>query len=267
MIYVSTRAGKRHKTSEDAVLVGTEIITDAAGIFPVPDQGFVCVADGVGGNKGGAQAARFVLNALAARDHDEGCNNNSCEELRGFLIKTNQELIEYAAGKGSLYEEHKVAEEYEQPVRESSPDMAATLTGICFTDTGMKLVHVGNTRVYVRQGKYLKQITSDHTTYQWLMSTGRTEAAEKCNKSEITNCFGGGSPALLSKLYVADFQQFSLALLTSDGIHEYVDPDSMEEILAGEGSYADKCEALVRKAKDAGSEDDLSAVIIDIYGV
>ncbi len=122
--------------------------------------------------------------------------------------------------------------------------------------------YIGNTRAYIKQGKYLKQITSDHTTYNWLRSSGQSEAAEKSNKSEITNCFGGKNPSLLSKLYIADCQEFSLALLTSDGIHEYLDLDTLESIISGEGSLEAKCEEIIRSAVDAGSEDDLSVVVI-----
>ena len=38
--------------------------------------------------------------------------------------------------------------------------------------------------------------------------------------------------------------------------------ENMEEIIAEEGSFVDKCEAIICKALDAGSEDDLSVVII-----
>lgn len=140
--------------------------------------------------------------------------------------------------------------------------MATTLTGFYVRDRIFNVVHIGNTRAYVKQGKYLKQITSDHTTYNWLLSRGQTEAAEKSNKSEITNCFGGKNPKLLSKLYIAESQMFSLALLTSDGVHEYVDLDAMESVIAGEEPLEAKCEKIIRLAVDAGSEDDLSVVII-----
>ena len=208
MIYVSTHAGKRHTISEDSVLVGTEVVSDVSGSFPMPDAGFICIADGVGGNCGGAQASGFVLRALAK------WKDNPDVELKSFLIKTNDDLISCALDEGI------------------ASDMATTLTGILVANDGYRIVHIGNTRAYIKQGKYLKQITSDHTTFNWLMSSGQIEAAEHCNKSEITNCFGGKNPALLSNLYIADCQQFSLALLTSDGVHDYVDLDTLEEILA-----------------------------------
>ena len=238
MIYVSTHAGKRHTISEDSVLVGTEVVSDISGVFPMPDTGFVCIADGVGGNRGGAQASSFILSALAK------WANNPVEGLKAFLVKCNDALIAFAS-EGS-----------------DASDMATTLTGICAANDGFRLIHVGNTRAYIKQGKYLKQITSDHTTYNWLMSSGQTDAAERCNKSEITNCFGGNNPALLSKLYITDCQKFTLGLLTSDGVHEYVDLDTLEDIIAGDGSFDDKCEEIISKALEAGSEDDLSVVII-----
>ena len=238
MVYVSTHAGKRHSLSEDSVLVGSVVLTETTEALPMPQKGFVCVADGVGGNCGGDKASQFVLKELSRIKVETG------ERLKEFLYRINGSLIVTAVKAGA------------------APDMATTLTGFCIINGQYKLVHVGNTRAYIKQGKYLKQITSDHTTYNWLLSSGQVETAERCNKSEITNCFGGNNSALLAKLSVSDCQQFSLALLTSDGIHEYVDLESLEEIMSKEGSLADKCEEIVQKALSAGSEDDLSVVIL-----
>ena len=65
MIYVSTHAGKQHSISEDAVLIGSEVLTEASDTLPMPECGFICVADGVGGNRGGDQASQYVLGELS----------------------------------------------------------------------------------------------------------------------------------------------------------------------------------------------------------
>ena len=238
MVYVSTHAGKRHNISEDAVLVGEDVLTETSEVLPMPEYGFICVADGVGGNRGGDQASQFVLEELSKH---QGSDN---VDLAGSLKEIDERLIAAARADGTAM------------------DMATTLTGFYINGGQIKLVHIGNTRAYIKQGKYLKQITSDHTTYNWLLSSGQVEAAQKCNKSEITNCFGGNNPALLSKLLVTECQQFSLALLTSDGVHEYVDLDFLEATITGEGSLRDKCEEIIQRAINAGSEDDISVVII-----
>lgn len=238
MIYVTTCAGQHHSVSEDTVLVGKEVLSETSVVLPMPDCGFVCVADGVGGNHGGAEASRFVCSSLA---EVEAVGQ---DEVGTLLTKINSALIDRSKA---------------EPIFSK---MATTLSGIYISGDDFWLVHVGNTRVFIKQGRYLKQLTSDHTTYNWLKSSGQYEAAEKCNKNEITNCFGGGDPALMAKLAVLELPQFSLLLLTSDGVHEYAGLDTLEDILSGEESYSDKCDKIIRTAQDAGSEDDLTAVII-----
>lgn len=236
MIYAATRVGKNHSVSEDAVLIGTEILRDTETVMEYPETGFVCIADGVGGNSRGDQASQLVLEGLLSLDL-------TTVSLDTGLHKVNEDLIQKAKETGLS-------------------DMAATLTGICHSERDCQLLHIGNTRAYIKQGNYLKQLTSDHTTYNWLKSTGQIEAAEGCNKSEITNCFGGGDPALLSKLVITDIASFSMMVLTSDGIHDHVDIDDLEDIICGDIPRGEICSRIIEKAVADGSEDDMTVVII-----
>ena len=237
MIYVATKCGASHSASEDAALVGTEVFVNTNATVPFPQLGFICVADGVGGNCGGAKASNYICTALADA---EGLHPDM---LQDYLYEENEELIQLS----------KTAPEYS--------NMATTLSGVYVVDDEMILLHVGNSRVYVKQGEYLKQLTWDHTTYNWLMSIGNTEAAQKCNKSEITNCFGGGNSSLISKLSVTKCKGFSSLLLTSDGVHDYVDIDQLESILNDESTGQEKCDQILAVALAAGSEDDMTVIL------
>ena len=240
MIYIDTRKGKHHKLSEDAVLVGDIILSNENNVLPIPKVGFVCVADGVGGNNGGADAAIFLLESLVQDNM-----LRAPEKLKERLTEINLTLIQ--EGKQNL----------------AKANMATTLTGVFLSDVSNYLMHVGNTRAYVMQGQYLKQITQDHTVYNLLKSMGRYAEAETCNRNEITNCFGGGEEELLSKLYVKEIPYFNKLLLTSDGIHEYVDIDLLENIL-NDSAIPDeaKCDQIVKAALAAGSEDDITIVMV-----
>lgn len=240
MIYIDTRKGKYHDISEDAFLVGDVVLSDDCRILPVPEKGFVCVADGVGGNHGGAEAAEFVLSKLSKQEEVE-----SPEKLKEVLCEINSHLVYYGI---------------ETPPFET---MATTLTGIYLSDVSNILVHVGNTRAYVMQGNYLKQITQDHTVYNWLKAMGRYDDAEACNKNEITSCFGGGNSSLIAKLYVSEIPYFNKILLTSDGVHEYVNIDSLEDILNNTLlSNQEKCARIIDAALAAGSEDDITVALL-----
>ena len=238
MIYVATRTGKQHNKSEDTVLVGKVIVSDDADILPTLDCGFICVADGVGGNQGGAQASAFLLGELAAVDTIE-----NAESLKSLLSEINSRLIAIGQAEPSI------------------ASMATTLTGVYLNEGARFLMHIGNTRAFIRQGKYLKQITQDHTVFNWLQKSGRLDEAETCNKNEITNCFGGGDKSLLSKLYVTEIPDFSQLLLTSDGVHEHVDIDLLEDILNEDSPGEDKCNKILDAAITAGSEDDISVIL------
>ena len=237
MIYLATKCGASHSASEDTALVGTEVFVNIKAVIPFPQLGFICVADGVGGNCGGAKASNYICTALAEA---EGLHPDM---LQDYLYEENKALIQLS----------KTAPEYS--------NMATTLSGVYVVEDEMVLVHVGNSRVYVKQGKYLKQLTSDHITYNWLMSTGNTEAAKMCNKSEITNCFGGGNSSLISKLSVTKCKGFSSLLLTSDGVHDFVDIDQLEMILNNESSGQEKCDQILAAALAAGSKDDMTVIL------
>lgn len=236
MISVVTRAGVKKEHSEDAVLCGAQIIVSDSCEVSIPDNSFVAVADGVGGSLAGEVASAFVLSELSK------CTPG---DLRTQLMEINDRLIT----ESNLLPEHK--------------GMASTLTGVYLTKDEAILLHVGNTRAYTLQGKYLKQITSDHTVYNLLKSSGRHEEAAECNRNEITNCFGGGDPRLLDRLRVTTISSSKTILLTSDGVHEHISIDDMEEILRMDLGDLEKCAAIVEKALCAGSQDDLSVVLIN----
>lgn len=237
MIYLSTQKGIHKGESEDAVLVGTELFYETTATLPMPDTGFVCVADGVGGNKGGRTASHHILEFLSKTSQTDG-------HIKELILQANESLKKKASGVPEL------------------AFMATTLSGIWYDGNICLVVHIGNTRVYARQGRYLKQLTSDHTLYKWLSSLGRTEEAEACNKNVIIGCLGGNNPDLITHLWVSELNSIGTLLLTSDGVHEYVSIDILEEVMASEQDHLEKCNAIIKSAKESGSTDDLSVVII-----
>ena len=141
--------------------------------------------------------------------------------------------------------------------------MATTLTGVIQGRDAYYLAHLGNTRIFKMQGSYLKQLSVDHTTYNWLLRTGQSEAAEHCNRSEIISCFGGGNPALANNLIVQNLNSDlpETLVLTSDGIHDYVDVDIIEEKIAlNQDNLA--LQELITQAEAAGSTDDKTIIIL-----
>lgn len=238
---VSKGIGK--KTCEDAVLLGHSVMSDCETEIELDFPTMICVADGVGGNLGGELASNFLLNEISKNQHTQFDE----EIIRGQMVDFNKKLLEYANET------------------DDKKQMATTLTGLFINETDMCYVQSGNTRLYIMQGKYLKQITKDHTTYQWLIDCGNEEVANSCNKSEIRCCFGGGSERYINQLVVKlveNWFNISTILMTSDGIHEYVDIDTLEELLMSEESDIEIAKKMTLVATENGSQDDKTTIII-----
>lgn len=228
---------------EDTAVFNNTLVNDKNILLDSDVFHCIGVADGVGGNAGGRIASRYVAHQICQADF----LSMTQQEIHAFVHDINSDLINHAMA-----------------IPEKS-DMATTLTCVVAAKDGYYLIHAGNTRLYVMQGSYLKQLTIDHTTYNWLVECGQYEAAESCRKSEINCCFGGGSQHYANRLIVEKvFDDYfpDTLILTSDGIHDFVDVDFMENALSSNDSDSDAAQAIVEAARKNGSTDDTTIIIL-----
>lgn len=235
-IIAITRKGTAKEENEDRIVIGKNLLADGS-IQTNFSSGVVAVADGVGGNNAGAVASHFVAQNLTSMG----------DVSHEVFTQINRSLIQLSE------------------TRTGYSKMATTLSGISVNGDKTVLFSIGNTRVYLLQGrKYLKQLTKDDTTLNYLLATGQltAETADSFDrKNEITACFGGGT-AQLFKIQCNPVELFaSPFLMTSDGIHDYVTVDQMEDIIAAHGISLSTCEALIAAARDEGSHDDASVIL------
>ena len=239
-IYVDTQKGKGKAVSDDRVLVHRNILSETSLVLE-GKTGFVAIADGVGGNVAGDVAAVMACAGASVMD---AIDEQHFEEI-------NQEILERGA-------------------KDKYKGMASTFSGIHWSEDGSAICcHVGNTRIYAIQGSgYLKQLTEDDTVVQFLLKTGKLTEEEAENysaRNEITACFGGGKASLFKvKLFPLTEDEHTNFLMTSDGVHEHLTIDEMEDCIGeAEGDGKDLVQMLVKKAQEKGSTDDCTAVYID----
>lgn len=245
-----TRMGKAKAANEDRLLVNKNIVAD--GCLFINDYStsentdtpvLLAVSDGVGGNNAGEVASSFIINRLSNLQDDDP----TFIEL--YIKNINGELIDKSNTEAGLYK------------------MAATLSGLFIKNNCATMFHIGNTRIYTSTSKYLKQITEDHTVVYQLLKTGRLtqkEAEAFDRRNEITACLGANDRSLIDRLYVnviIDFDKTAKILMTSDGVHEYVSLDELEELLDTEINIVEKCMMIIDKALQNGSTDDISVIL------
>ncbi len=232
-IYAATRHGIHKTNNEDRIIVGRSVIADGEYSLQL-ENGVIAIADGVGGNNAGAVASQFLADKLC-----------DVSEITSVVFENiNDELIELSKSDPAY------------------SGMATTLSGICVSDNCTILFSVGNTRVYqLQSGKYLKQLTTDDTTLNYLLSTGRLRPSDVDTfdrKNEITACFGGGDKNLL-KMKICELSTISCPIMiTSDGVHDHLSVDQMEDIIEEYGISELTCRNIVEAAVGCGSQDDIS---------
>ncbi len=126
-----------------------------------------------------------------------------------------------------------------------------TFTGLVIKSRTCHLFHVGDSRAYLYRNNELKQLTRDHVAS---IATGRSFLARAVG---MDNC-------LQIDYSTVDLEDNDLLLATSDGIHDFVDSDKLNEILSLKMSEQEKIDLLAKTAFDNGSDDNISGVIAQV---
>ncbi|WP_332769073.1 PP2C family protein-serine/threonine phosphatase [Pseudomonas koreensis] len=145
---------------------------------------------------------------------------------------------------------------------------AATTLTFCHVSQGaIRIGHIGDSRVYVRVGAHLKQMSTDHTQYQKLIDKGVYKPAELRNSGAENKLYSA-----LSKDLSLDFQEISMSsidvtddggvfevYLMSDGAHRVWEfrPRFSQHTLSEPSRFAS---SLQRRIHRVGPVDDYSLV-------
>lgn len=242
--------GPYHKECEDSALImgagrSPMIFHENRTETEISSPVLIAAADGVGGLPGGRKASEFAVRTLSTMNVS-GDETTYAETLK----EINRRLIDYAA------------------TVPGQNTMATTLSMVYLDGDTFKIAHTGNTRIQTLNGGYLRQVSTDHTTYQMLMDRGMPEEAEKAPKNEIISCLGGGNEKQLYRIQVNSLKvspNQKMIILTSDGIHDYVDIDFMEDTLNRDDlSLGEKADLLILQALKLESEDDKTVLIVEL---
>ena len=238
-IVAKTDRGHVRETNQDAYAVG-EFSDEVV---------WAVVCDGMGGAAGGN-----IASALAVKVISDKINASYREKMRDVSIRNmldsaltaaNIEVYDMADAKPELH------------------GMGTTVVCAIVRDNQAFIAHAGDSRAYILSDGGIRQITTDHSMVQDLLSSGKitSEQAENHpNKNIITRAVG------VDKSIEIDFDQIDLddtdiLLLCTDGLSNYVSNDEIVE-LTGDGKHYAFADRLVQKANSNGGGDNITVVVI-----
>jgi serine/threonine protein phosphatase PrpC len=205
----------------------------------LPGQLFV-VCDGRGGPNVGEIAARLAADTIiatyyAAEEHDP----------TQALLKAFQTASEQI---------------YHQWSRSSTRVTAAAALVIA---QRLVIANAGDCRAYRFHDQQLEQITTDHTFYSVLIQDGMlTRKDVQMYTSGITRLHSLGDEVdLKADMFEQVLQQDDAMLLCTDGLHDYVEDEEIQEILVTL-PRAETIDRFIDLVTERGGRDNVTAVLI-----
>lgn len=211
------------------------------------------VADGVGGGPDGDRASGDAITALLGYVTEAvGCFNSMStakehelfDKLEQTVRGVHDRLRAEVAGK-----------------REHPP--ATTLTMILLVWPRAYLVHVGDSRAYVRRRGKVQRLTRDQTFGEYMVNVGAwtEEQAARARPADTLSSAIGGTE-LDPVVGLIDLEPGDSLMLCTDGLTKHVDDDRIAATLGDAGNAESIGRKLLSDALTAGGSDNIAVIVV-----
>jgi serine/threonine protein phosphatase PrpC len=210
------------------------------------EEPIFAVADGMGGHIAGDVASSTAVEVIAGSAGAADAGDPS--SLAALVRRANSAIWEKAQADPSLR------------------GMGTTCTLMMIEDSTAHVAHVGDSRAYLLRGSELSQLTEDHTLVGRMVREGRLtpdEAEHHPQRNIITRVLGVDSDVQVD-IYSFDLVAGDRLLLCSDGLSSMLDAETIRQALAQEGDAQRAADKLVELANNAGGEDNITVVVLDL---
>jgi serine/threonine protein phosphatase PrpC len=246
-----TDVGQERSLNEDSLL--TIDITPVYRSVSAP-VGLFAVADGMGGHEAGDVASQLAVRTIAQSAVSEllapAAASEPLPEASEWLTTTTR------AANRAVYDRRKAV----------GTDMGSTLVMALFIGDTATIANVGDSRAYLLKQDEIVQITTDHSLVQRLVATGQItpeEAANHPQKNVIYRVIGDKLRMGID-LFEQRLAPGEALLLCSDGLSGMVPDEQIWHIWRTSTSPQDACDRMVDAANQAGGEDNVSVVIVQV---
>lgn len=236
MIYGKSDIGLVREKNEDA-------------LFYDDVKDIMIIADGIGGHAYGEKASRLAIEVLKNFVYTNYNTNKKTLLYNGF-IEANQAVhqMQLSLGEGKI--------------------CGTTLSASMVYDNVLYFAHVGDSRIYVsRDKKDIEQISYDHT---YLSELARNDFktfielhGEQLSKHNnyLTKAIG---PEKMMEPQIGSFflKDNDYIILTTDGVHRYLNPLDILNLLKNTNSIEEFADSAIEKAIEMGGKDNLTIIIM-----
>ncbi len=258
-VFARTEIGCVRKRNEDHFVVANLATGDvglqpSARVQPLTLAGtLVAVCDGMGGAAAGDVASNIAADTLAKllQQYSPFADMPAAEIAMQAAVMAVNNAIRGAAA--------------DNPMRHG---MGTTMTAALAIGAQLLIGHVGDSRAYLRRGRALTQMTTDHSIVGQLIAAGRL-APEQARSYEHRNVLLqalGVQPRVGPEIVQAQLRAGDVLLVCSDGLTGPIADDMILELMLRYQDPVRCCRALTEAACAAGGPDNVTVAIARFTG-
>lgn len=220
-----------------------------------PHLGLFVVCDGIGGMPSGEAASHLICHGLGhvLRRQLRTLESVQPEAVMQALLQSIRRL------NHALY-----TTAYEIPILR---DMGATLCVALIDGKTAYVAHAGDSRIYLKRGKKLKQLTKDHTrSQQRLIEQPEGELLDGGERRLLMQFMGRQGDVDPAVAYLT-LEAGDRLLLCTDSLTDATPHDELHQLLAQHADPTKAAAALVKSANAHGGPDNITLTIVDFLGL
>lgn len=235
-----TDIGRRRKLNQDFVYTSDQPVGNLSNLF--------IVADGMGGHNAGDYASKVTVETIVEKVSNSSETESTC--ILEEAIQAANTLIRDKACESADLE-----------------GMGTTVVAATCRENRLFVANVGDSRLYVTNGREIRQITRDHSWVEEMVrrgGMGREEARVHPGKNIITRAIGGDDKVKVD-YFMVHLKEGDLVLMCTDGLTNMLEDVEICKILEGARDLSKKARELVEAANERGGRDNISVLLIDPF--
>jgi len=180
------------------------------------------------------------------------------EPLTDEKISKARRLLEGAI-QAATYMIHAMSE-----VDAGKSGMGTTISAAYVYKNVLVTGQVGDSRIYRIRGSEVLQLTEDHTLVGWQIKQGlitEEEARVSPHRNVITRSVGGRDYVEVDT-GVVEIKTGDRFVLCSDGLHSYLEPAELPNVVALGGD--DATDTFIALANERGGSDNITVVMVEV---
>ena len=233
-----TDIGKKRKLNQDFVYTSEKPVGNLPNLF--------IVADGMGGHNAGDYASKVTVETIVEKVGNS--SETECTRILEEAIQAANTLIKTKSCESADLE-----------------GMGTTVVVATCQGDRLNVANVGDSRLYVANGREMRQITKDHSWVEEMVrrgGLGREEARTHPGRNIITRAVGVDDRVKVD-YFTVQLKEGDLILMCTDGLTNMLEDVEIRMILDGARDIVEKAQELVEAANERGGRDNISVILID----